>query len=112
MLQSMGKTDVAMAQLALRVQAATAMSSGADVFAKVRGMIQELVDKLVEEAAAEADHKAWCDKETAESQEKIADHQSTLEKLQARLDKAEATIAQLTESIAATENQLADLAKM
>jgi len=112
-LQQMGKktNDVAMAQLAMRVQAVTAMSSGADVFAKVRQMIQELVDKLVSEAAEEADHKAWCDKETAESQEKIADHRAALEKLQARRDKAEASIAQLTESIAATEKFLADLAK-
>merc|ERR1719287_46621 len=86
------------------------MSSN-DVFAKVRQMLQELVDKLVEEAAAEADHKAWCDKETAESQEKIEDHRSTLEKLQARLDKAEAGIAQLTESIAATEAALAAIVK-
>lgn len=100
-----------MAQLALRVQAATAMSMGADVFAKVRAMLQDLVDKLVAEAGEEADHKAWCDKETSESTEKIADHRSTLEKLQARLDKAEAAIAQHTESIAATEAQLAALAK-
>ena len=37
-------------------------------------MITEMIDKLVAEAAEEADHKAWCDKETMETQEKIDYH--------------------------------------
>merc|ERR1719421_1724247 len=65
-LRKLGKTsnDVALSQLSLRVSAAFQMTSGADVFAKVKGMITEMIDKLVAEAAEEADHKAWCDKET------------------------------------------------
>ena len=44
MLQGLGKTnkDVALAQLALRVKAAVEMQTGADPFAKVKGMIQEV----------------------------------------------------------------------
>merc|ERR1719258_472456 len=99
-------------QLSLRVQAAFQMTSGADVFGKVRGMITEMIDKLVAEAAEEADHKAWCDKETAETQEKIEDHNSAVEKLSAKIDKAEAQIAQLTESVAATQKALAENAKI
>merc|ERR1719407_66952 len=53
-------------------------------------MITEMIDKLVAEAAEEADHKAWCDKETAETQEKIDDHTATVEKLTAKIDKAAA----------------------
>merc|ERR550514_2698059 len=101
-----------MTQLALRVQGATAMSSGADIFAKVRQMIQQMVDKLVADAAEEADHKAWCDKETAESREKIEDHSSAIDKYNARIDKAEAAIAQLTEEMAKTQTFLHNLAKM
>merc|ERR1719456_1756518 len=100
-----------MTQLALRVQAATQMS-GPEVFAKVREMIQGLVDKLVAEAAEEADHKAWCDKETAESREKIEDHTSAIDKYNARIDKAEAAIAQLTEEMAKTQAFLHNLVKM
>merc|ERR1719463_628826 len=103
--------DVALSQLALRAKAAVEMGAG-DVFAKVRGMITEMIDKLVAEAAEEADHKAWCDKETMETQEKIEDHTSAVEKLSAKIDKAEAQIAQLTESVAALQKALAENAKL
>merc|ERR1719217_991491 len=44
MLQTLGKSnkDVALSQLALRVKAAVEMQTGADPFAKVKGMIQEM----------------------------------------------------------------------
>lgn len=87
------------------------MSAGQDVFAKVRGMIQEMIEKLVAEAAAEADHKAWCDKETADTVAKIEDHQNEVEDLNGQIDKAEAASAQLKESIAGTDRSLAEIAK-
>merc|ERR1719238_2111947 len=67
-----GNADVALSQLSLQVQTAFEMSSGAEVFGKVKSMITEMIDKLVAEAAEEAEHKAWCDKEMSEAQEKIA----------------------------------------
>jgi hypothetical protein len=112
-LTALGRSheDTALTQLALRASAAFQMGAG-DVFGKVRGMITEMIDKLVAEAAEEADHKAWCDKETAETQEKIEDHQGTVEKLSAKIDKAEAQIAQLVESVAGLQKALAENAKL
>merc|ERR1719453_2647006 len=107
-----GSTDVALSQLSLQVQTAFEMSSNAqDVFGKVKSMITEMIDKLVAEAAEEADHKAWCGKEMSEAQEKIADHQGMVDKLTSKIDKASASIAQITESVAALQSQLADIAK-
>jgi cell division protein FtsB len=103
--------DVALSQLSLQFQTAFEMSSGADVFGKVKSMITEMIDKLVAEAAEEADHKAWCDKEMSEAQEKIADHTSMVDKLSSKIDKASASIAQITESVAQLQAQLADIAK-
>jgi len=112
-LKSLGKknSDVALTQLALRAQAALEMSSGADVFGKVRGMIEEMIEKLVQQAGEEADHKAWCDEQMGETQEKIEDHNRQVDKLSTKIDKAEATIAQLKESIAQLQKELAEIAK-
>merc|ERR1719240_5487 len=115
MLQTLGKSsgDVALSQLALRVRAAVQMSSssGADPFAKVKGMISEMIDKLVQQAAEEASHKAFCDKEMGESKAKIEDHTATIDKFTTRKDKATATIEKLTEDIATAQSELAAIAK-
>jgi len=113
LLQSLGKRegDVALGQLALRIRAATQMASGADPFAKVKGMISEMIDKLVQQAAEEASHKAFCDKEMSESKAKIEDHTSTIEKFTTRKDKATAAIEKLTEEIATLQKELATIAK-
>merc|ERR1719420_1302430 len=114
MLQTLGKKsgDVALSQLALRIRASVQMasSSGADPFAKVKGMISEMIDKLVQQAA-EGSHKAFCDKEMGESKAKIEDHTSTIDKFTTRKDKATATIEKLTEDIATAQSELAAIAK-
>merc|ERR1719169_344771 len=113
MLQTLGKSnkDVALSQLALRVKAAVEMQTGADPFAKVKGMIQEMIDKLVADAAAEASHKAFCDKEMSESKAKIEDHTSTIDKFTTRKDKATAATEKLTEELATLADELATMAK-
>merc|ERR1719498_1449339 len=113
LLQSLGKRegDVALGQLALRIRAATQMASGADPFAKVKGIISEMIDKLVAQAAEEASHKAFCDKEMSESKAKIDDHTATIDKFTTRKDKATAAIEKLTEEIATLQSELATIAK-
>merc|ERR1719230_1808683 len=87
--------DEALTQLTMRVQATMSDQVSADVFAKVKGLIQDMIEKLTADAAAEASHKAFCDKEMGESQAKIADHTSQIEKFTARKDKAVAAIDKL-----------------
>jgi len=115
MLQTLGKSsgDLALSQLALRVHAAVQLQTGegADPFAKVKGMISEMIDKLVAQAAEEASHKAFCDKEMSESKEKIDDHTATIDKFTTRKDKATAAIEKLKEEIATLQDELATIAK-
>ena len=70
-----------------------------------------MIDKLVADAAAEASHKAFCDKEMSESKAKIEDHTSTIEKFTTRKDKANAAIEKLTEELATLADELATMAK-
>merc|ERR1719291_1652851 len=61
-------------------------------FVKVIDMIKALLAKLKEEAAAEADHKAWCDKELKDNKLKRNKKTSQSEKLQAEIADLSATI--------------------
>merc|ERR1719313_1095979 len=63
-------------QLAQRLQAAARYAArygtraGEDPFAKVKGLIKDMIAKLLEEAEKEANAKAYCDKEMAETKTK------------------------------------------
>jgi chromosome segregation ATPase len=71
-----------------------------------------MIGKLEKEANEDASHKAFCDKETTESERKRDYHQSTVDKLTTRIDKNTATIAKTKEQIATLQAELAKLAKM
>merc|ERR1719486_1635406 len=70
-----------------------------------------MIEKLEEEAAKEAAHKAFCDKEMSETEAKKEDKESELEDLTTKIDKATAKIAKLTEEIATLEEELGAIAK-
>merc|ERR1719388_349787 len=98
-----------MSLLAQRVEAASML--GADPFAKIKGLIQEMIEKLEEEAAKEAAHKAFCDKEMKETKAKKEDKETDLDDLSTKIDKATAKIAKLTGEIATLEEELGAIAK-
>merc|ERR1719182_703299 len=94
--------------LAERLRSASLM--GADPFAKVKGMIQEMIEKLVADAQKEASHKAFCDKEMSETKAKRDDKQGDLDTLNMKIDKATSKIAKLKEDIATLQAELAEIA--
>merc|ERR1719201_1102275 len=77
---------------------------GADPFAKIKGLISEMIEKLEEEATKEAAHKAFCDKEMKETKAKKEDKETDLDDLTTK-------IAKLTEEIATLEEELGAIAK-
>merc|ERR1719316_912628 len=88
------------------------MRSGSqDPFAKVKSLISNMIEKLLQEAEADATEKAFCDKEMAETEAKKADKEATIEKLSTKIDSNNARSAKLKEQIAELEKQLAALAK-
>merc|ERR1719399_393489 len=51
------------------ILALIATKAGEDPFIKVKQMIKDLIVKLMEEAAEEAEHKAWCDTELSSNEQ-------------------------------------------
>merc|ERR1719456_963340 len=81
----------------------------ADPFAKVIDMIKGLIAKLQEEAAAEADHKAWCDGELKENKLTREAKTEEVNALTAKVDELNAQVAKLTEGIQAHEKAMAEI---
>merc|ERR1719271_1047423 len=102
-----GSTE--MVQLAQRLRMASLMS--ADPFAKIKGMIQEMIEKLVAEAEKEAEHKAYCDKEMGETKVKQEDKTDEVTDLQVKIDKATSKIAKLKQDIMTLSQELAKIAE-
>jgi len=74
----------------------------ANPFDKVVQMIKDLVAKLKEEAAAEAEHKAWCD-------EQLHDNKIKREKKTSKVNQLTAGVEGLTEDIATMAQKIATL---
>eukprot|EP00811_Abedinium_folium_P032334 NODE_5388_length_1776_cov_3.241358.p1 GENE.NODE_5388_length_1776_cov_3.241358~~NODE_5388_length_1776_cov_3.241358.p1 ORF type:complete len:575 (-),score=163.36 NODE_5388_length_1776_cov_3.241358:50-1582(-) len=95
-------------RIASVIQAGSA--AGADPFAKVKGLLSDLIARLESEAGADATHKAYCDKETAHTLYKKDKRDAELGKLSAEIDTMKARSATLKEQVAALQKALAGLA--
>merc|ERR1719456_1706624 len=111
---ALAQKSAMLAQLASRMEAAVhvAQRTGDDPFAKVKGLISDMIEKLLKEAAEEASHKAWCDEEMGETKAKKEKLTTIVEDLTVKIDKATATIQKLTEEVATLQEELAALAKL
>lgn len=105
--------SAALAQLANRMSAAARMgaASGEDPFAKVKGLIEDMIAQLLKEAEEEASHKAYCDKEMTETKAKKEELTDEITALTTKIDSMSAQSAQLKEEVATLSKELADLAK-
>ena len=96
-------------ELAGKITSMSASKSGADVFAKIKTLISELIERLLQEAAAEANQKGWCDKATADAEQKRDYAVEEIEELNSEMGRLEATRDQLNEDLTTLDKDLKDL---
>jgi len=105
--------SASLAQLASRVASAVRFGAGnqADIFAKVKGLISDMLEKLEADAEADATEKAFCDKELAETNFKKDDKSSEIEKLTSKIESSSSKSAILKDEVATLQAELAALTK-
>ena len=89
-----------------------------DPFVKIKGMIQDMIEKLLEEEADEANHKGYCDEEISKTVkdrdyrlEEIEALHASLEELNAREEKLALTKAELEEAVKSLSEDYANQTK-
>lgn len=98
-------------ELRSEVLATLAQQMGANPFAKVVDMIKSLLARLKEEAASEADHKAFCDEELRTNKLKREKLGSAASRLHAEIEEKTMAIAKMANQIAALAEEQAELRK-
>jgi len=103
----------ALAQLASRIASVIRYGNadGEDVFAKVKGLISDMISKLEAEAKADATEKAYCDEEMSKTEAKKSELEGVISKLTSKIDLAAAKSAELKEEVKTLQAELATLAK-
>jgi septation ring formation regulator EzrA len=104
--------SAALAQLASRISAVLRFGSGSgeDPFAKVKGLISDLLARLESEAGADATEKAYCDEQMAKTGAKKQELEAEMAKLTSKIDQAAAKSARLKEEVKEFQSELATLA--
>eukprot|EP00419_Tripos_fusus_P005828 CAMPEP_0172683912 /NCGR_PEP_ID=MMETSP1074-20121228/19188_1 /TAXON_ID=2916 /ORGANISM="Ceratium fusus, Strain PA161109" /LENGTH=692 /DNA_ID=CAMNT_0013502831 /DNA_START=121 /DNA_END=2199 /DNA_ORIENTATION=+ len=105
MLQSAAK------QTGSKYLALVATHLESDPFAKVKKMIQDMLDKLLTEASTEADKKAYCDAELGKSKLTREKQQSEVEQLTAAIEKKSADSAQAAAKLQDLSSAVTELRK-
>merc|ERR1712113_1298000 len=115
LVRSLAKKEhsTALNQLASRIAAVARYGSAnhADVFAKVKGLIQDMIAKLEKEAGAEATEKAYCDEQIAKTEAKKSDLEGDIAKMTSKIDQAASKSARLKAQVRELESELAALAR-
>ena len=95
-----------------------ALKVAEDPFVKIKGMIQDMIEKLLEEEADEANHKGWCDEEISKTVKDrdyrlkdIEDLHASLEELNAREEKLTLEKTELEEQVATLNSDYANQTK-
>jgi len=108
---AMEQRSQALVQLVSKIE--SVMNAGVrDPFAKVKDLIKGMIEKLLDEAEADATKKAYCDKEMSETETNKEDKEADIEKLTTQIDVMSAESKKLKGEVATLQKELAALSRM
>merc|ERR1719458_1758230 len=92
----------------LRSAALTALASeiAKDPFSKVKQLIEELINRLKKQSAAEAEQKAWCDKSIGEAEQKRSSAADEVDALNSAMAEDEAIRDKLVEELSLLDDDI------
>lgn len=101
--------SAALGQLASRVSALTryGTANGDDPFAKVRGLIEDMIARLIKEKNEEAQMKKYCDEEMKKTNDRKEELEDTVEGLTGKIDKSQASSVSIKAQIQELQAELA-----
>jgi len=82
---------------------------GADPFAKVKKLIDDMITRLLEEANADAEKEGWCDTEMGKSKVTRNKLSEEIDGLDAAIEDGKGTIMKLTQELADLADEIEDL---
>mmetsp|Transcript_107905 Transcript_107905/g.315477 ORF Transcript_107905/g.315477 Transcript_107905/m.315477 type:complete len:779 (+) Transcript_107905:89-2425(+) len=95
----------------LRSTLLTSLAShvAADPFAKVKKLIEDLINRLLQEASSESSQKGFCDKSTSEAKQKRDYSSSAIEELNGKMMELEARRDEMAEDVATLEREIDEI---
>merc|ERR1719191_117237 len=88
-----------------------ASMAASDPFEKIKGLINDMIEKLLKEAQEAATHEAFCNEEMGKTKTSREDKEMKLAKFTSRVDKAEAKTAELTTAIKTLQKEVGEIDK-
>jgi len=99
--QGVKSKSTLLSQLAVQIRA--------DPFAKIKKLIQETIERLLHEAAEEANQKGWCDKAQADAKQKRTYAAEEIEALNGEMASLEGRRNKLAEELEVLRKEIPDL---
>merc|ERR1719247_2263368 len=105
-------SQVLVVQQLLAEARAAAAAGQPDPFKKVRKMINQMIQKLLTEAAEEAEHKGWCDTEMGKSEVVKTQKEKDVKMLTSKIDEMSARVEELGNEIGDLTKEIAEAEAM
>ena len=113
MVRTLGQKlgDHQLVLLSRRMDGMLRTEAGADVFAKIKTMLSDMITTMQENLQAEATKKAYCDKEMGEAADKKTAKEADLDDVSTKIDAAASKSATLKKQVVAIKAELTTLAE-